>query len=303
MIPYSYNMVDMGGIDLAEANHTTVPGIYEKIQEAVNACGDVILYNWKFAEIEIAPSHYAILNQQAAFLINGMIQVTELDEITVLGIEPPPPPIEPVEPLTVNENGVYEAVAPASGFNPVTVNVEFPTIERCIYTKRLTKPTIDTGIPCDTESLRVVLRFNLPYYDQDKSIFAGAWANNGFLLVMYNGTLRFQSKYVYVDIPVSNVNFGLFIENVVECTKDSITVNGTTYQVAGSQENTSENLKLFSVGSSYTAEICVYALDIYIGNELIRSFTPAYNDDEACLYDSITEQYFYNTGENEIYYN
>lgn len=116
-------MVDMGGIDLAEANCTVVEGIYNRIIEAVNTCGDAIFYNWKFAGIEIAPSAVNTLEVSDSILINGIIQVTELDEVTVLGIEPPPPPIEPVSPLEVTENGVYEAEPPASGFNPVTVNV------------------------------------------------------------------------------------------------------------------------------------------------------------------------------------
>lgn len=126
MIPFSYNMVDMGGIDLAEANHTIVPGIYEKILEAINLCGDLILYNWKFADINIVPSAYTVIQQADSILINGLIQVTELDEVTVLGIEPPPPPIEPVEPLVVVQNGIYEAEPPVSGFNPVTVNIPIP---------------------------------------------------------------------------------------------------------------------------------------------------------------------------------
>lgn len=123
MIPYPYNMVDMGGIDLAEANDTVVEGLYAKIVEAVNACGDVVLYNWKFANIEIAPQHTQILLGAGALTINTLIQVTEQDVVTVLGIAPPPPPVVPVEPLNVSENGVYNATPPASGFNPVTVAV------------------------------------------------------------------------------------------------------------------------------------------------------------------------------------
>ena len=123
MIPYPYNMVDMGGIDLAEANGTVVDGLYSKIVEAVNACGDVVLYNWKFADIEIAPQHTQILLGVSALTINTLIQVTEQDAVTVLGIAPPPPPVVPVEPLDVYENGVYNATPPASGFNPVNVAV------------------------------------------------------------------------------------------------------------------------------------------------------------------------------------
>lgn len=128
MIPYSYNMADMGGIDLAEANGTVVPGIYEKIVEAMNLCGDLILYNWKFAGILIAPSACTVLPQTNSILINGLIQVTESDEVTVLGIEPPPPPILPVTPLEVTANGYYEVRGPASGFNPVIVAVPPPVI-------------------------------------------------------------------------------------------------------------------------------------------------------------------------------
>lgn len=128
MIPYSYNMVDMGGIDLAEANGTVVPGIYERITEAMNLCGDVILYNWKFAAIDIAPSAYTILQQANSILINGLIQVTELDQITVIALPPPPVPVVPLE---ATENGLYEAEPPQSGFNPVRVLVpeRVPVIE------------------------------------------------------------------------------------------------------------------------------------------------------------------------------
>lgn len=128
MIPYPYNMVDMGGIDLAEANGTVVEGLYAKIVEAVNTCGDTVLYNWKFAGIEIVPQHTQILLGVGVLTINTLIQVTEQDVVTVLGIEPPPPPIVPVVPLIATENGIYAATPPASGFNPVTVQVESTAI-------------------------------------------------------------------------------------------------------------------------------------------------------------------------------
>jgi len=123
MIPYSYNMVDMGGIDLAEANRTIVEGLYNRLAIARNACGDLILYNWKFTGIEITPGICNTLDEGTSIVINGLIQVTEQDEVTVLGIAPPP---VPVEPLLVDANGVYTAVPPVSGFNPVSVNVPTP---------------------------------------------------------------------------------------------------------------------------------------------------------------------------------
>ena len=100
MIPYSYNMLDMEGIDLAEANGTIVPGIYAKIDEAVNACGDVVLYNWKFAGIEITPQYTSILLGNP-IVINGAIQITSNDLVTVPGLNPDPPVLIP---LSVSEN-------------------------------------------------------------------------------------------------------------------------------------------------------------------------------------------------------
>lgn len=120
MIPYPYNMVDMGGIDLAEANGTVVEGLYAKIVEAVNACGDVVLYNWKFAGIEIAPQHTSILLGNP-ITINGAVQVTEQDLVTVPGINPDPFVLVP---LAVIENGQFSPLDyDADGFSEVSVNV------------------------------------------------------------------------------------------------------------------------------------------------------------------------------------
>lgn len=137
MIPYPYNMVDMGGIDLAEANGTVVDGLYAKIVEAVNACGDVVLYNWKFAGIEISPQHTSILLGDP-IIISGAVQVTEQDLVTVPGInpdppEPPPPPV--ILPLNVSENGEYSASDfDADGFDPVIVDVagDIPIIPNAV---------------------------------------------------------------------------------------------------------------------------------------------------------------------------
>ena len=124
MIPYPYNMVDMGGIDLAEANGTVVEGLYAKIVEAVNACGDVVLYDWKFAGIEIPPQHTSILLGDP-IIISGAVQVTEQDLVTVPGINPDPPPPLVLVPLSVTENGQYlPAGYEADGFSSVAVNVE-----------------------------------------------------------------------------------------------------------------------------------------------------------------------------------
>lgn len=123
MIPYSYNMVDMGGIDLAESNGTVVDGLYARITEAVNACRDVVLYNWKFAGIEITPQYTTILLGDP-ITINGAVQVTAQDLVTVPGINPDPPVLVPIE---ITENGEYSPLDyEADGFSEVSVEVSTP---------------------------------------------------------------------------------------------------------------------------------------------------------------------------------
>lgn len=121
---YEFNMVDMGGIDIATVNGTVVEGLYNKLLEGMDACGNLILYNWKFAEIEIVPSACSILIEDDAIIVNGTIRVDSDDVISLIWADPPP---VPVSPLIVNANGIYTAEPPSSGFNPVTVNVPNPS--------------------------------------------------------------------------------------------------------------------------------------------------------------------------------
>ena len=128
MIPYPYNFVDMGGIDLAEANGTVVDGLYSRIAEAATSCGEVMLYNWKFAEIEITPQHTNLLITDEVIVINGMVQVTEQDMIIIPG-ETPPTPEPVIVDLFVDQNGTYiPEDYDADAFGEVTVDVEASSI-------------------------------------------------------------------------------------------------------------------------------------------------------------------------------
>lgn len=181
MIPYPYNMVDMGGIDLAEANGTVVEGLYAKIVEAVNDCGDVVLYNWKFAGIEIAPQYTSILLGDP-ITINGAVQVTEQDLVTVPGINPDPP--EPPEPLVlvpieITENGEYDpADYDADGFSSVKVSVEGTGFE-VVAVETKTTGGGDASLWATYNSDQPIAIF---YMD----VTAGAYRDVGFVRIMYN---------------------------------------------------------------------------------------------------------------------
>ena len=120
MIPYSYSMVDMGGIELSETVGVVVEGLYNRLAIGRNACGDLILYNWKFAGIEIAPSACSTIDSGTSIVINGAIEVTEEDVVSVIAFVPEPPVIVP---LDVVENGIYQLESGIDGYAPVSVNV------------------------------------------------------------------------------------------------------------------------------------------------------------------------------------
>lgn len=219
MIPFSYNMVDMGGIDLAEANHTVVPGLYEILTEAMNACGDVILYNWKFVGIEIVPSPYSILQLEDLITINGLIQVTELDQVTVVGI---PPPIVPVEPLTADANGVYHAQPPSSGFNPVTVAVPPPVIRPKIVTENgvyFTPEGVDGFNPVDVNVSGDKKGFEV--YAADGSGGArtnSGWFNNNYFACFFDDNM--SSTYTLNGVSATYSTIATGKQQILATTRD-----------------------------------------------------------------------------------
>lgn len=125
MVPHAYNMVSLDNLDLAEANGDIVEGIYSKILDAMDACGVLMIVNWRFAGIQIAPSYCSILQFDGYITLNGVIKITSSDEVFIEGVYPPPPePPDPViVPVQFTENGEYEVPEGVDGYNPVTVAV------------------------------------------------------------------------------------------------------------------------------------------------------------------------------------
>ena len=56
MVPDKFNMVDMEGIDIIEAQGVEVPGLYQKLVESIAQCRFQVLYNWMFDGVIIPPT-------------------------------------------------------------------------------------------------------------------------------------------------------------------------------------------------------------------------------------------------------
>lgn len=83
----------------------------------------------------------------------------------------------------------------------------------------------------------------------EHAIFGSEWSLNGFFLMFYNSAIRFHSKGVSVDV----TNFDTSGMNVIKCTQTSLTVNGATYDLAGTGTDSTDNIILFGV--SDTADV------------------------------------------------
>ena len=121
--PKIYNMVNLGGLDLALMNGSQVPGIYSKITAALTVDKIEVFYHWYFAGITLPPSKVHIdTSVPSQYTINEEILVKSDDTVGIIGFIRVPI----IEPLTALENKIYNIPSEIDGFGPVTVNVPIP---------------------------------------------------------------------------------------------------------------------------------------------------------------------------------
>ena len=122
MIPYTYNMVDMGGVDLTEVRGSVFSGLYSRIEDALDDTMVLVLYNWFCAGIKIAPSYVNITQESNRVIINEVVIINSDDTISIPGMSVLPV----IRSLTIAENGTYAAPSGIDGYSPVSVNVPQP---------------------------------------------------------------------------------------------------------------------------------------------------------------------------------
>lgn len=125
MVPNKFSMVDLDGIDIVESQGVEIPGLYQKLTNAIAQCRYQVLYNWKFDSIIIPPSYVEMVVDGDEVKINDNISVSNSDIVYIHSLEPPGP--EPVlVSLTATENGIYLPALGQDGFSEVNVNLSIP---------------------------------------------------------------------------------------------------------------------------------------------------------------------------------
>ncbi len=125
MVPNKFSMVDLDGIDIVESQGIEIPGLYQKLANAIAQCRYQVIYNWKFDGILIPPSNVEMEVDGSEIKINENISVSNADIVYIHSLEPPGP--EPVlVSLTATENGTYLPALGQDGFSEVNVNLSIP---------------------------------------------------------------------------------------------------------------------------------------------------------------------------------
>lgn len=114
-----FNMISMDGIDIVESQGVEVKGLYNRLVEGIAICKYQILYNWYFAKVLIPPTTVELILDDGIVSINSSVSIGSDDVIHVYSLER----TTVINPLEVNDNGVYSAPAGVDGYNPVTVSV------------------------------------------------------------------------------------------------------------------------------------------------------------------------------------
>lgn len=123
MIPSTYSMINLGGIDLADIVGRTFEGIYNTVLSGLSSTKIEIFYNWYFSSIIIPPSYVTIDDSVPGVLtVNNSINIYSDDTISVIGVVPS------VEPITISENGTYNPPSGVAGYSPVIVSVPPPVL-------------------------------------------------------------------------------------------------------------------------------------------------------------------------------
>ena len=119
MIPYTYNWIDMGGVDLADVMGKTYSGLYQRVIDGLNEALVAVFFNWYFSGIRIVPSHLKAVLETNKVRISGFIIINSDDTINIPTMSTAPV----IEELNITENGNYSVPAGVDGYSPVSVNV------------------------------------------------------------------------------------------------------------------------------------------------------------------------------------
>lgn len=199
MVPNKFSMVDLDGIDIVESQGVEIPGLYQKLVNAIAQCRYQVIYNWKFDSILIPPSYVEMELDGSEIKINENISVSNSDIVYIHSLEIHILPV--INELSVTENGEYRVPEGVDGFNPITVDV--PSVLPVIESKTITENGIYNA-PAGIDGFNPVV-VNVQGVEH-LNIYSGR-------LDIRDGTIEENGNYYYTDfINISNYRGYWFVD-------------------------------------------------------------------------------------------
>lgn len=164
---------------------------------------------------------------------------------------------------------------------------------------------IDTDIPCNTSDLACEVIWMPTYgHTNDRGIFGGAWATNGFFMMLDGGYCKMHDGGAVSTFTsagaISTTEYTTFkAEHGV-----GVTIDGTLYALVSTGANTSNTLKVLGgLDGSRAARGRLKRCKIWSGSTLLAEMYPALDaNDTPCLYDVVRNQAYYNAGSGTFNY-
>ena len=241
-----------------------------------------------------------ILSGKSAYINSGLVSGTMLNngELNYEALD-----IEQVIPAGYTSGGKIAAAPISQEEYNDCLNLSFRILTNSEYNllnyiESTGTQYIDTGIiPNNNTVVKISIKKSGDIIDYERL----CGVVNDFELLR-NDTLNFifraDNRNIYDDIDISNEKF-----KVLQFGKGNIFINNNIVYSYSNRFSTDKNLYLFhSNGSDRYGSFKLQYCKIYENDELIRNFLPVLNDNIPCLYDTVTDKYFYNQGTGEFLY-
>lgn len=153
-----------------------------------------------------------------------------------------------------------------------------------------------------TENTKIEIAFQLTATRNENSIFAAKWDLNGFVLMDYGSGLRWHNRSSgFYNIAYNGVNA---LKKTFTIYRNQIEVDGVS--ILNGQYNTityTDSIKLFCFSQKHYAYYKLYGFKIYENDELVHNYIPVLDENNVpCLYDKVSNTYFYNQGSGTFLY-
>lgn len=295
-----FNMVDMGGIDVIESQGAAVEGLFNRLLNSIQQCRYSLLYNWRFADIEIVPTPVELVFDGEKVVINDLISIASDDVVHIASLENPPV----IQSLSVDENGIYTPPGGVDGYSPVIVDVGSEPALPSEY-QEVEYITFDGN--------EFMLVENLPSYYWIDVLASNSVSMDESTVVGYREAsnndrdfeIRFQNGSFNIWARSSTYTYTLFASNPAGSTTNVVRdiVVACVNHVRGKfliGKYSTQNMDLPFFGNLYAIKLYAItrtqgALTVF---DAIRRFVPCYrkSDGEIGVYEVYTSVFYPNEG-------